>query len=73
MSSVTWRISWMTRVDVGCSDKNSIWQLGANVHCVCVVIPFILDVRLVDAPAGVTQTGGNVTQDFSTFLLRCLP
>ena len=22
---------------------------------VCVVIPFILDVRLVDAPAGVTQ------------------
>ena len=30
--------------------------------CVCVVIPFILDVRLVDAPAGVTQeedhTGG---------------
>ena len=34
--------------------------------CVCVVIPFILDVRLVDAPAGVTQ-------DLSTFLLRCLP
>ena len=33
--------------------------------CVCVVIPFILDVRLVDVPAGVTQ-------DFSTFLLRCL-
>ena len=23
--------------------------------CVCVVIPFILDIRLVDAPAGVTQ------------------
>ena len=23
--------------------------------CVCVVIPFILDVRLVDAPAGVIQ------------------
>ena len=34
--------------------------------CVCVVIPFILNVRLVDAPAGVTQ-------DFSTYLLRCLP
>ena len=34
--------------------------------CVCVVIPFILDVRLVDAPVGVTQ-------DFFTFLLRCLP
>ena len=33
---------------------------------VCVVIPFILDVRLVDAPAGVTQ-------DFSTFLLWCVP
>ena len=29
--------------------------------CVCVVIPFILDVRLVDVPAGVTQ-------DFSTLL-----
>ena len=33
---------------------------------VCVVIPFILDVRLVDVPAGVTQ-------DFYTFLVRCLP
>ena len=31
-----------------------------------VVIPFILDVRLVDAPAGAKQ-------DLSTFLLRCLP
>ena len=29
------------------------------IQCVCVVIPFILDVRLVDARAGVTQ-------DFST-------
>ena len=29
---------------------------------VCVVIPFFLDVRFEDAPAGVTQ-------DFSTFLL----
>ena len=35
--------------------------------CVCVVIPFILDVRFVNVPAGVTQ-------DFSsTFLLRYLP
>ena len=25
------------------------------VCCVCIVIPFILDVRLVDAPDGVTQ------------------
>ena len=39
--------------------------------CVCVVIPFILDVRLVDAPAGSYRR--KVTQDFSTFLLRCLP
>ena len=27
--------------------------------CVCIVIPFILDVRLVDAPAGVTQKEGH--------------
>ena len=27
--------------------------------CVCVVIPFILDVRLVDAPAGVSQEEGH--------------
>ena len=26
--------------------------------CVCVAIPFILDVRLVDVPAGVTQEEG---------------
>ena len=26
--------------------------------CVCVVIPLILDVRLVDVPAGVTQEEG---------------
>ena len=25
----------------------------------CVVIPFILDVRLVDAPAGITQEEGH--------------
>jgi hypothetical protein len=31
--------------------------------CVFVVIPFILDVRLVDAPAGVTQKEGH-TQFF---------
>ena len=35
------------------------------VQSVCAVIPFILDARLVDTPAGVTH-------DFSTFLLRCL-
>ena len=27
--------------------------------CVCVVIPFILDVKFVDAPAGVTQGEGH--------------
>ena len=27
--------------------------------CVCVVIPFILDVKLVDAPAGVAQDEGH--------------
>ena len=27
--------------------------------CVCVVIPFILDVRLVDVSAGVTQEEGH--------------
>ena len=38
----------------------------SKLCCVCVDIPFILDVRLVDAPA-------EVTQDLTTFLLRCLP
>ena len=33
--------------------------------CVYVVIPFILDVRLVDVPAGVTQEEGH-----SRFLIR---
>ena len=27
--------------------------------CVCVVIPFIMDVRLMDVPAGVTQEKGH--------------
>ena len=27
--------------------------------CVCVIIPFFLDVRLVDVPAGVTQEEGH--------------
>ena len=27
--------------------------------CVCVAFPFILDVRLVDVPAGVTQEEGH--------------
>ena len=29
------------------------------LQCVCVAIPLILDVRLVDVPAGVTQEEGN--------------
>ena len=33
-------------------------HLLCGVCCVCVVIPFILDVRLVDAPAEVTQKEG---------------
>ena len=33
--------------------------------CVCVVIPFILDVRLVDVPAGVTQE-----EDHTGFLIH---
>ena len=37
--------------------------------CVCVVIPFILGVRFVDVPAGVTQEEGH-TENFSTLLLR---
>ena len=43
---------------------------GDSVMCVFIVILFILDVRLVGVPAGVVQW--EVTQDFSTFLLRCL-
>ena len=40
--------------------------------CVCVVIPFILDVRFVDVQPGSHRR--KATQDFSsTFLLRCLP
>ena len=31
-----------------------VYLLNCTV-CVCVVIPFILDVRLVDVPAGITQ------------------
>ena len=27
--------------------------------CVCVVVPFILDMRLVDASAGITQEEGH--------------
>ena len=30
-----------------------------HIVCVCAVIPFILDVKTVDAPAGVTQEEGH--------------
>ena len=33
--------------------------IALSVCCVCVVIPSILDVRLVDVPAGVTQEEGH--------------
>ena len=36
------------------------WQnVTPQYECVCVGIPFILDVSLVDAPAGVTQEKGH--------------
>ena len=37
--------------------KNPIYEYTAV--CVCLVFPFILDVRLVDVPAGVTQEEGH--------------
>ena len=37
----------------------TIDQLLSVCACVCVVIPFILDVRFVDVPAGVTQEEGH--------------
>ena len=40
--------------------------------CVCVVIPFILDVRLVDAPAGVTQEEGHRISHPPSFCCACL-
>ena len=43
--------------------KNRMFPWGMCA-CVCAVVPSILDVTVVDVPAGVTQ-------DFSTFLLRC--
>ena len=44
-------------------DESGKWfpklsKIYDHVCCVCVVIPFTLKVRLVDAPAGVTQEEG---------------
>ena len=33
----------------------SVARENVSRECACVVIPFILDVRLVDVPAGVTH------------------
>ena len=43
------------------------------VVCVCVVISFILDVRLVDVPAGATQEEGHRGFLIHLFLQRRLP
>ena len=37
--------------------------------CVCIAIPFILDVRPVDVPAGVTQEEGHT--GFPFHFVRC--
>ena len=39
------------------ADHEQDWQ--PYPMCVCVVITFILDVRFVDVPTGVTQEGGH--------------
>ena len=42
--------------------KSNLVYLRINrspLVCVCIVIPFILDVKLVDVPAGVTQAEGH--------------
>ena len=40
--------------------------------CVCVVIQFILDVRLVDVPAGVTKEEGHIGFLHLSFALLAL-
>ena len=40
-------------------DRTSEKKTGRDSVCVCVAIPFILDVRLVDGTAGVTQEEGH--------------
>ena len=52
------------------------WWIHQHV-CECVVVPFILDVRLVDVPAGVTQeeghTGFFIRLSFAALALIFLP
>ena len=43
-----------------CVQFNKYTYIHVCVYrCVCVVIPFILDVKFVDVPAGVTQEEGH--------------
>ena len=44
-----------------CTSVSVLLVVPSNdiIVCVCVVIPFILDVRLVDVPARVTQEKGH--------------
>ena len=37
----------------------TVWQIVRSMYVVCVVFTSILDVRLVDVPAGVTQEEGH--------------
>ena len=64
---------WSPKVPVSCEVRSTTillydyaspdqWKQTAVLYTVlvcCVIIPFILDVRLVDAPAGVTQGEGH--------------
>ena len=55
-----------------CTNDFIVLHLWGILKYIYVVIPFILDVRLVDVPAGVTQEEGH-TDFSSTFVLRRLP
>ena len=47
-----------TRNDIFCLPCREAWERDYK-QCVCVFFPFILDVRLVDVPTGVTQEEGH--------------
>ena len=52
----------MSRFDQGipCCDVYPYFNAACVcIYMLCVIIPFILDVRLVDAPAGITQEEGH--------------
>ena len=51
-----------------CAGQRLSQGLKLDIICVCVVLPFILDVRLVAYQPGSHRR--KVTQDFSTLLLR---